>query len=74
MFPYVCMAILLVRGLTLDGASIGLKYYFTLNWEKFLDATAWNEAATQLYFSFGLGVGAWIALSSYNKFHNNIIR
>ena len=28
-FPYVCLTILLVRGLTLPGADIGLKALFT---------------------------------------------
>lgn len=74
LFPYLCMLILFIRGATLDGALIGIKYYFQPNMEKFLDANVWNDAATQIYYSYGLGLGAWIALSSYNKYSNNVLK
>lgn len=37
LFPYVVLLILLVRGVTLEGASEGLKYYLTPDFSKIFD-------------------------------------
>jgi len=38
LFPYVVLAILLVRGVTLDGAEDGIKYYLTPNFTRLQDS------------------------------------
>ena len=37
-FPYVVLTILFIRGVTLEGASTGIKYYLTPQWDKILEA------------------------------------
>lgn len=37
-FPYVVLTILFIRGITLEGAINGIKYYLTPQWQKILDA------------------------------------
>ncbi|XP_069113462.1 sodium- and chloride-dependent GABA transporter 1-like [Argopecten irradians] len=72
--PYVFLTVLLVRGLTLDGAWTGLKYYFIPRWEELLRPSVWYDAASQVIFSMGFGTADHIILASHNKFHHNIYR
>lgn len=37
-FPYVVLTILLVRGLSLDGAAKGITFFFKPRWEKLKEA------------------------------------
>ncbi|VDM93390.1 unnamed protein product, partial [Litomosoides sigmodontis] len=71
-FPYVFLLILLVRGITLPGAEKGIKYYVEPNLAMLTVPTAWQDAATQVFFSLGPGFGVLMAYSSYNDFHNNV--
>ncbi|KAL4224062.1 hypothetical protein ACF0H5_017519 [Mactra antiquata] len=69
--PYVVLLVLLIRGATLPGAEVGIRYFFTPVWDKLFEVGVWIDAAAQIFFSLGPGFGTLMALSSYNKFNNN---
>ncbi|XP_056300562.1 sodium-dependent neutral amino acid transporter B(0)AT3-like isoform X2 [Pseudoliparis swirei] len=73
-FPYLVLTIFLVRSLTLAGATDGLIYLFTPNWETLKNPKVWLDAATQIFFSLSLAFGGLIAFSSYNVQKNNCER
>ncbi|XP_014475460.1 PREDICTED: sodium- and chloride-dependent transporter XTRP3 isoform X1 [Dinoponera quadriceps] len=74
MFPYVVLTIFFVRGITLRGASAGLAHMYTPKVEKLLEPMVWLDAATQVFYSFGLAFGSLIAFGSYNTPDNNCVR
>ncbi|XP_046462594.1 sodium- and chloride-dependent GABA transporter 1-like [Daphnia pulex] len=74
LFPYVILCVLVVRAVTLDGASDGLLYYITPKWDLLLTSGPWIDGATQIFFAYSIGTGALPALGSYNKFNHNCYR
>uniref|UniRef100_A0A8C4GVK1 Transporter n=1 Tax=Dicentrarchus labrax TaxID=13489 RepID=A0A8C4GVK1_DICLA len=73
-FPYLVLTIFLVRALTLPGATDGLVYLFTPDWEILKNPQVWLDAATQIFFSLSVAFGGLIAFSSYNSERNNCER
>lgn len=48
-FPYVVLAILFVRGITLPGAEKGIDYYLRPNITMLSQPSVWQDAATQVF-------------------------
>ena len=77
LFPYLVLVILLIRGVTLDGAYDGIIFYVYPTREKLeglQNIGVWAAAATQIFYSLGPSFGGLITLASYNKFSNNAHR
>lgn len=81
--PYVFLTILVVRGVTLEGASDGIQFYLfgevdeagvhRLSMEKLMGIEVWQKAATQIFYSLGIGFGSLIAFGSYNPRDEDIV-
>ncbi|XP_070702268.1 sodium- and chloride-dependent neutral and basic amino acid transporter B(0+)-like [Pempheris klunzingeri] len=74
-FPYVVIVILLIRGVTLEGARDGIEFFIgsKSNWTKLTEVQVWKDAATQTIFSLSIAAGGVLTLASYSNFHNNML-
>lgn len=72
--PYMILSILLIRGLFLPGASMGIEYYLSPKLEKLADPTVWIDAAGQVFYSIGVGFGVHLTYASFNSHNNNCYR
>ncbi|XP_068196443.1 sodium- and chloride-dependent GABA transporter 3-like [Antennarius striatus] len=70
-FPYLMLLVLLIRGLTLPGASEGIYYYLYPDINRLADLQVWIEAGSQIFFSYSLTAGILNVLGSYNDYNNN---
>ncbi|CAI2349532.1 unnamed protein product [Caenorhabditis sp. 36 PRJEB53466] len=73
--PYVSVITLLVRGVTLDGASEGLYYFlWRADFSALYKFQTWSAALSQLCFSLSIGQGTLMNIASYNKKSHNWYR
>jgi NSS family neurotransmitter:Na+ symporter len=61
----VLVVLLAIRAVTLPGASDGLAYLFSVDWEELANARIWIEALTQNAWDTGAGWGLILAYAAY---------
>ena len=67
LIPFMCIALLLIviRGITLPGAAVGLNALFTPDWQAIAKPDVWMAAYGQVFFSLSIAMGIMITYSSY---------
>jgi len=71
--PYFCLICFFFGSVTLNNASAGLSYYVTADLARLSDVTVWQKAATQIFFSVGIGWGSIVAFGSYGDKNTDFI-
>ncbi|KAK8776475.1 hypothetical protein V5799_030178 [Amblyomma americanum] len=66
--PYLVLSLMLLRGITLPGSSIGLRYLLLPRWEALLDGTVWAAATEQVFYSLSIGTGGLVLYGSFQEF------
>jgi SNF family Na+-dependent transporter len=61
------MTILLIKGLSLPGATIGLKFLFYPDWSKLKNLKVWEDAVVQIAYSSGICFGPLMLYGSARK-------
>jgi len=51
-----------------------LRFYLTPQWHKLADPAVWIAAASQIFYSVGVGWGTLVAFASYNDASHNFVR
>jgi len=70
---YIILFILFIKGLMLEGRSIGWTYLFKPEWDKIFTFQIWIDAASQSIFSAGLGIHAVILFASHKTRGESIL-
>jgi solute carrier family 6 amino acid transporter-like protein 5/7/9/14 len=65
--PYILMTVLFIKGLTLEGKSIGWIFLFKPDWSKLFTITIWADAAGQVLFSAGLAHNTMVKFASHRN-------
>ncbi len=63
--PWLMLAILTVKGLTLEGSMKGLTYYLHPVWSQLAKPSTWRFAFGQVFFSMSLAFGVMVTYASF---------
>ncbi len=63
--PWLMLAVLAVRGMTLEGSMQGLTYYLDPVWSELARPNTWRYAFGQVFFSLSLAYGVMITYASF---------
>ncbi len=61
----ICLVVVAARGLTLEGAMVGLDYFFKPQFSKLADPRVWIAAYGQIFYSLSICFGIMITYASY---------
>jgi len=77
-FPFITLIAIAIKGFSLDGAKEGLSRYFNgdpdVEWAPFKDFGIWADAFNQAYFTTGFCTGTMVALGSFKKKEEPLIK
>jgi len=73
LYPYVILAILLVRGLTLPGAEKGLRFLFMPDLDKLGEWRVWVNALVQALYGLGVSTGSLTVFGSFNAKDGDVV-
>ena len=72
--PYFILTVLLIKGITLEGSSLGLRALFVPKWELLSNGAIWKDAAVQILFSSGVSFGPLMFYGSARKIDERILK
>lgn len=72
--PFVILAILAVRAVTLDGAATGLELFFVPDWTALLSSELWLAAFSQVFFTLTIAFGVMFAYGSLKEPQSEITK
>jgi len=64
---FILLLIVVLRAITLPGASKGFEFYMHPRWQEMWNLEAWSAALGQIFFTLSLGMGAMLIYGSYLK-------
>ena len=70
--PVVCLLILAVRGLTMNGAMAGLAKLFVPDWSALKSSALWIDAIGQVFYSLSVAMAIMFAYGSFLDRKSNI--
>ncbi len=68
----VLFTTMVVKAVTLEGATLGLNDFFTPDWSKIANYKVWLAAYGHVFFSLSVGFGIMVTYSSYLKRNTNL--
>ncbi|WP_256547910.1 sodium-dependent transporter [Halovivax gelatinilyticus] len=68
----LALIVMMIRGLTLDGAGAGVAFAFDVEWEYLTFSSTWIAALGQALFSTGLGWGIALTVGSYLREYDDV--
>jgi NSS family neurotransmitter:Na+ symporter len=71
---FVIVLVALGRAVTLDGASEGIRYLFTPQWDTLLHPRVWLDALTQNAWDTGAGWGLILTYGAYMQHRHGVVK